>query len=242
MKEQSKKPLLSSFLAMIGLVGVLFIAGMISAVTRFATNATFMIAFAIVAVVQVVFMTKNGRWKQYGFSVNSDLSNFPVIVPLFLIAVVPLLAGVDSSIGVQQIIYILIYMLIVAFVEEVLYRGVILNHLKQKSTNYAIFGSAIMFSISHLITAVGGKSISEVLFQVALAFVMGMILAITVISTGNIYICIAYHFVNNVSVSISQSFGTSDTIISYGVLVAAIIYLVFLMTTNRGVIYGDNAL
>lgn len=72
-------------------------------------------------------------------------------------------------------------------VEEVLYRGIILSLLKGKSMNFAIVGSALMFGLSHLITAAGGKSLMAVIFQVAMAVIIGVILAIIMINTKSLY-------------------------------------------------------
>jgi len=220
------RPILMSILVMMGLVMVLFLAGMVSALTVISTKVTFFIAFSLVALIEIVHMFKRRRFDVYGFDIKSmTKAKLLLILPLFLIAIVPLFGGLESGLSLANILYIVIYMFIVAFVEEVLYRGIILNNLKQKSVNFAIVGSSVMFGVSHLITAAGGKDLIDVLYQVVMAITIGLILGLILHYTQNIYLCIGFHFVNNVIVSISGSFGDYDMMISYLILIALLIYL-----------------
>lgn len=224
--EELKRPVLSSILVMLGLVVVMFIAGMVSAVTVFASDITFFIAFSFVAFIELIYMVRKRKFVLYGFK-NWSMNKISIIyfLPLFFLAIVPLLGGFNAELKVSNYIYIISYMLIVAFVEEVLYRGIILNNLKQKSISYAVIGSSIMFGFSHLITAAGGKSLIDVIYQVVMAIVVGLILGLIIVYTNNIYICIGYHFLNNVFVSISGSFGSNDQLISYILLLVLVVYL-----------------
>jgi hypothetical protein len=200
-------------------------AGMVSALTEFSSKTTFFAAFLIVGLIEVVYMSRKGLWSEYGFDINSHKSMKLILLsPLMVIAMIPIFAGIDNGLNLLDIIYIIVYMLIVAFVEEVLYRGIILSNLKTKSVKFGIIGSAVMFGLSHLITASSGKALLDVLFLIIMALTVGIILGLIIIYTGNIYICIAYHFINNVCVSISRSYGIADKAISYAVLLLLIIY------------------
>jgi len=229
-------PLLKSISLMLGLIVVLFMAGILSAIKDIDSNITFFVAFLIVGVLEIVHIIKNKKYKTYGFKKSSFKKvNILYILPLFIISLIPLLAGVNPELTSYRFIYLIFYMALVAFVEEVLYRGIIFNNLKQKSIKYAVIISAIMFGISHLITMTGGKSLIDVLNQVILAIIIGLILALIMNYTKNIYICIGYHFLNNLIVSIFDSFGIYDVHISYVLLMALILYLLFLIKKLKDV-------
>ena len=85
-----------------------------------------------------------------------------------------------------------------------------------------------MFGISHLITVSAGKNLTNILIQVTMAVLIGLILALIIYYTNNIYICIGYHFLNNLIVSISDSFGFIDSYVSYAILILLFIYLLVL--------------
>lgn len=73
-----------------------------------------------------------------------------------------------------------------AFCEELLFRGIIFQGLRQKNDTFAIFMSAIMFSVFHL-------SATQFLYP----FLFGILLAIIMLKTKNIWYCIIVHGVNN---------------------------------------------
>lgn len=86
-----------------------------------------------------------------------------------------------------------------AICEELLFRGVIVNALKDKGKIFAIVLSSIMFSIFHL-------SPSQLIYPVC----FGLILATVYLRTNNIIFPILLHFINNaLSISI-QYFSSSN--------------------------------
>ena len=76
--------------------------------------------------------------------------------------------------------------LLPAIGEELLFRGVILNGLKQKGKLFAIILSSIMFTIIHF-------SLSQLYYPL----LFGLILGISYVYTENILVPISIHFVNN---------------------------------------------
>lgn len=90
--------------------------------------------------------------------------------------------------------------LIPAICEELIFRGVLVNCLKQKGEIFAIVLSSIMFSIFHFS-----------LYQLIYPICFGLILAIVYLRTKNIIFPILLHFINNaLSLSI-QYFSNSDS-------------------------------
>lgn len=73
-----------------------------------------------------------------------------------------------------------------ALVEEFMFRGVILSGLRKKGDIFAIFISALLFSLFH-------QNPSQTIHQ----FVVGVIWATIAIKTGSIWVTILLHFLNN---------------------------------------------
>ena len=73
-----------------------------------------------------------------------------------------------------------------ALVEEFLFRGVILRSLMRFGTGFAIVASSLLFALMH-------GNISQIVF----AFPLGLLFAYLIVRTGNLWITIAIHFINN---------------------------------------------
>lgn len=76
-----------------------------------------------------------------------------------------------------------------AIFEEILFRGVIFNGLKQYGSKIAVLGSAALFMLMH-----GGIE------QTVYPFLVGLVLALVMLKTSNILYPIIIHFCNNATV------------------------------------------
>lgn len=105
-----------------------------------------------------------------------------------------------------------------AVCEEFLFRGAILSGLRQKGNLFAIFMSAVMFSVFHL-------SATQFIYP----FLFGVLLATIMIKTKNIWYCVTMHFFNNlVSITINfinHSAETTEFAHSTGNLIYSIVAL-----------------
>lgn len=73
--------------------------------------------------------------------------------------------------------------------EEIIFRGVIFNGLKDKGAKFSVLISALLFMVMHL-------SINQCFYQ----FVMGVVLALLVLYTNSIVSSFVVHFINNAGV------------------------------------------
>lgn len=96
------------------------------------------------------------------FSGNEVSTNYQVVLAVFTTAVVP------------------------AFVEELLFRGMVLTNLLPYGRTTAIIGSAILFGVMH-------QNAGQLLY----ATVAGLVLGYVYVKTRSIWCCILLHFVNN---------------------------------------------
>lgn len=134
-----------------------------------------------------------------------------------------------DSVG-EYITYIFLVCMLPAFVEETLFRGVILQGLRQKSNVFAIFISAFLFSIFH-------QNPSQTIHQ----FIVGVIWATLVIKTGSIWISVLLHFLNNF-IAISYDFfvnisgGIDNVPVAVDYILLGVGILVFALCTTYFVI------
>lgn len=117
-----------------------------------------------------------------------------------------------------------------ALLEEMVYRGYILQTLRSYGSLYAVVISSLLFSLMHLN-----------LDQIPFAFIVGLFLGFICIQTNNIWIPITIHFINNaLSVTMQYlSFSLTEdqtnqlyqsivfTLIRLGVIASVILLIVY---------------
>lgn len=130
-------------------------------------------------------------------------------------------SGLNS--GYKLVLMFISTAIIPAFVEELLFRGLILSQIKPYSTLGAILISAILFGLMHQTT-----------FQFFYTTVLGVILAVVRIKTGSIWPCILVHFFNNfISVMQSYFLDVLDEQTGYTVYM-----IIMLLVVIAGLVFG----
>ncbi|MBS3768334.1 MAG: CPBP family intramembrane metalloprotease [Candidatus Cloacimonetes bacterium] len=240
-----KHPYLVSLFITITLLFILFLAGMISVVEKIDSKFTFFVGFFITSLILIIFITKNKKWEYYGFNSlsksNINMKKTYIFIPLYVLAIMPLGTGIIQNLVIEDIIYIITYMILVAFVEETIFRGLILQLLSKKGLLPAIFGSSILFSIAHLMNTLRGNNLESTIIQILYALIIGIILAILVIRTKNIFFPIIYHYINNLvsSFNINAEMNLS-LIINYSMFFIASIYAIYLYYLMMKNIENEN--
>ena len=92
----------------------------------------------------------------------------------------------DVTSNYQIALMLLGLVVVPAFVEELLFRGVILSNLLPYGKGTAILGSAVLFGLMH-------QNAEQLLYATAAGAVLGWIF----VRTGSIWPCVLMHFVNN---------------------------------------------
>lgn len=94
---------------------------------------------------------------------------------------------------------ILIVAVLPAFLEEMVFRGYVLQALRPYGGMTAIVCSSLLFSLMH------GN-----ILQIPFAFLVGMVLGFLVVQTNNIWIAVTLHFLNNF-MAVLLEYGTLHT-------------------------------
>lgn len=139
-----------------------------------------------------VVVWKKGRT---GFRSAFQLESIPFlfILALLIVSNEPDLSLFDSHLwmvaGSQ--------LFIVAFVEEWVFRGFILQSLMKRGVKIAVIGSSGLFAFTHLLQALNGRSAEELVVQIGYAFLVGVVLSLWVIRHHSLWVPIVFHGMNN---------------------------------------------
>ena len=97
-----------------------------------------------------------------------------------------MLWGQDVSANYQVVLMLFTTAVVPAFVEEFLFRGLILSNLLPYGRTTAIFASALLFGVMH-------QNVEQLFY----ATVAGLVLGYLYVKTRSIWVCVLLHFVNN---------------------------------------------
>lgn len=97
--------------------------------------------------------------------------------------------AIAAALGLSLLEYIL-----VAFSEEILCRGYIMHHLRERCGNVtAVIGSALIFALLHIFNP------NVTLLALVNIFLVGVLFSYTVLLTGSLWMAIGYHLLWNFS-------------------------------------------
>lgn len=136
------------------------------------------------------------------------------------------------------VLYGITIAVIAPIVEELLFRGMIMQSLRKYGNGFAVVASALMFGLYH------GNFV-----QMVFAFIAGLVMGLVVVRTGSLWTSILIHFINNgisVSIQMVQRYADENTvnmvnnIIVLSLLVLGAISLIYLLMKDKHFFRGDK--
>ena len=164
--------------------------------TGFLAEAVFGIAlFAVLS----IFIAKNGLKDHLGLCAPEvPAARMLFYIPLVLIASVGMIFGFAPQYESLTLAVHTVYMLVVGFLEEIIFRGFLFRGMAKNNMTSAIIVSAVTFGIGHIVNLLNGDDIVSNLLQIVYAVGVGFLLVFIFIRTGSLVPCIAFHSLNNV--------------------------------------------
>jgi len=155
---------------------------------------------AVLTAILVVWLTKNGLLRTYGLCKPEwNAKQMLYYVPLILIASCNLWFGVTVHGSVAETALYICSMLLVGFVEELIFRGFLFEAMRKDSLKAAVIVSSLTFGIGHIVNLVNGSGAELVsnICQVLYAIAAGFLFVIIFLKTGSLWPCIITHSVLN---------------------------------------------
>ncbi len=116
--------------------------------------------------------------------------------------------------------------------EEVFFRGFLYSRLAEHNKHAELLSAAV-FAVFHLINTLNGTALTYLFFQVLCAFCAGLAFSCARKKYGSIYVCIAAHFIINLSARADSAADVSLPMAA-GYAVCSAVYLVWAVTVSRG--------
>ena len=149
----------------------------------------------------IILMIVLKRTSYYGITKVKNLKEYLYFFPLLLIISVNLWNGINISNKANEIVFYIITMLNIGFIEEIIFRGFLFKMMAKDNVKSAIIVSSITFGIGHIINLFNGADVILTLFQVVYAISIGFLFVTIFYKSKSLIPCIITHsLVNALSV------------------------------------------
>lgn len=185
----------------------------------------------MLSIIIVVFIILIKRVKYYGITKPNNSKKYLYFIPLLLISLFNLRNGININNTSSEIIFHVLTMINVGFLEEIIFRGFLFKMMEKDNVKTAIIVSSITFGIGHIVNLLNGADLIPTLLQVCYAISIGYMLVIIFYRSKSLIPCIIFHGVFN-SLSIFAK-GNSTIISSIILIVACIFYSIYINKKNK---------
>ena len=203
-------------------VGASFFDGLSSAIK--APHLITILFLAILTALLLFFLRNNRLFEHYGLcKAKITAKKMLFYLPFLLFACMNLVFGVAINFSPLQTALFIVKMAFVAFLEELIFRGLLFKAMAEGGIKSAVLVSSITFGIGHIVNLFNGSGMTLVsnLFQIVTAVAIGFVFTLVVIKTKSIWAVFAAHFIVNAASAFS-----ADISLYQHIIVAVIIILV----------------
>ena len=155
----------------------------------------------ILSLMILLFVFKNKLGDYYGLVQKPKFKELLYFIPLLLIILVSVLGGIAINNSYSEIIFYVLSMFGVGFLEEIIFRGFLFKAMAKDNINTAIIVTSVTFGIGHILNLFNGALIIPTLIQICYALSVGFMF-VTIFEKGkSLWPCILTHgIVNSVSI------------------------------------------
>jgi|SRR5271157_192386 len=177
----------------VAVIFVYLLAGTVAHFMKLSNQGLYAIANLGLTIIAALLLTVMGWWKAVGFRSPDKPGDLLYYFVPFLPALINLVPGVELT-SRLLLLESLAIALMVGFVEESIFRGLMLHALKDHGFWRAAIITSLLFGLTHALNLLTGKSVAEDLAQIFYAPAIGFAYAALVLKKGILWPLILAHF------------------------------------------------
>ncbi len=181
----------------------------------------------------IVLMIKLKRTSYYGLTRVKKPKKYLFFLPLALIVSVNLWNGININHSYSEIIFHILIMLNVGFIEEVVFRGFLFKMMAKDNVKLAIAVSTITFGAGHIINLLNGAEFIPTLMQIGYATALGYLFVIIFYKSKSLVPCIVAHSVNNALSIFNIENNFSLYVVPVFLMIVPVLYAVYINKTVK---------
>ena len=184
-----------------------------------------------VCLVSIVLSLKKSAY--YGFTKVRNLKKYLYFIPLAVVISVNLWNGFNINDSASEIVFHILTMINIGFIEELIFRGFLFKMMAKSSIKSAIIVSSLTFGIGHIVNLLNGADLIPTLMQICYATAIGYLFVIIFHKSKSLVPCIVTHcLVNSLSI-----FNVENTLSLYiAPIFLTIIPLAYAVYLNKKII------
>ena len=181
--------------------------------------------FSIGLIILIIILN---RTSYYGLTKLTNPKKYLYFIPLVLIVSVNLWNGININNSKIEIIFHILNMINIGFIEEIIFRGFLFKLIAKDNVKIAIIVSSVTFGIGHIINLFNGADLVLTIFQVCYAMSIGYLFVIIFYKSKSLIFCIVTHsLVNSLSIFNVDNF-LSQYIASIFLIIVPVIYAIYI--------------
>ena len=154
----------------------------------------------VLTVILTIWICKNRHTKKYGLC-KSEIppSQLLFYIPLVLLVSTNLWFGVSMNLTILETVLYMLSMLLVGFLEEIIFRGLLFQAMCKDDVKTAMIVSSVTFGVGHIVNLFNGSGadLFSNLLQVCYAMAAGFLFTMLFYKTKSLWACIITHGVLN---------------------------------------------
>lgn len=176
------------------------------------------------------FVKTSGLEERYGLvKWRGKAGRYLFFLPMLALSTGNLWGGVGMAYGGLEQAFAALSMLLVGFVEELIFRGFLFRALLERNKPWvAISISAVTFGVGHLVNLLAGQGGMESLVQVAFAIAWGYLFTLVFYTSGSLWVCILVHGLVDVFSKFAAPGSETDYVYVLVTIPVAIAYCLYL--------------
>ena len=154
-----------------------------------------------ISIIFLAIMLVLKRTAYYGLTKVRDFKKYLYFLPLLIIVSVNLWNGFNINNTATEILFHILTMLNIGFIEEIIFRGFLFKMMAKNNVKSAIIVSAITFGAGHIVNLFVGAELIPTLIQICYAASIGYLFVIIFYKSQSLVPCIVTHsLVNSLSI------------------------------------------
>jgi uncharacterized protein len=217
-------------------IAVYLIAGTLAHFLNLTNPGLYGLANFILTIIVAIMLTEMSWWKAVGFRFPDRRGDLLYFLVPFILMFINFIPGVEVK-SFRYLLEVAVITLMVGFVEEVIFRGLMLHSLKGRGLWKAAIITALLFGLTHALNVLTGKSLAEDVAQILYAVAIGFAFAALVLRTGILWpLILAHWLINFINFIEKPGFTYSapwNVLIPVGISVVFTAYGIFLMLQKK---------
>lgn len=155
----------------------------------------------IISVLLIVLITSLKRVEYYGIKKVNNPKKYLYFIPLVAIVSVNLWNGINTSHTTKEILFHILTMINVGFIEEIIFRGLLFKMMEKDNLKTAIIVSSVTFGIGHIVNLLNGAEFIPTMMQICYAIALGYLFVTIFTKSKSLIPCILAHMgINSLSI------------------------------------------